>query len=195
MNNKMELELRNYGNIKLSSDNQNTVYGKAIPFEVQSRDLGFIETIHKGSITQELIDNSDVYARINHKDDYILARSNKGKGSLKLELKEDGVYYSFEIPDTEKGRELREHIKREEIFSSSFYFSVSTDEGSERWSKRSDGKIYRDVYKVGFLGDIAPVFSAAYPTTTCSLRGQNIQATSAEIDHKMNLLLDEIEKL
>lgn len=131
---------------------------------------------------------------MNHNDDYILARSKNGQGSLKLELKDDGVYYSFEIPNTEKGNELREHIKRGEITTSSFCFAVSKDKDSEKWSKRN-GKIYRDIYKIGYLGDIAPVFNEAYSETTCSLRASNINATSEEIDSKMNLLISEIESL
>ena len=126
----------------------NTVYGRAITYEVPSDNLQFVEIIHRGAVDDELLQNSDVYARVNHSDDYIVARWNKGKGSLHLENREDGLYYSFQIPETEKGRELAEHIKRGEISSSSFSFIVEAD--GERWSKRN-GKVYHEVDKIAYL--------------------------------------------
>ncbi len=145
----------------------NTVYGRAITYEVPSDNLQFVEIIHRGAVDDELLQNSDVYARVNHSDDYIVARWNKGKGSLHLENREDGLYYSFEIPQTEKGRELAEHIRRGEITSSSFSFVVNAD--GERWSKRN-GKVYHEVDKIAYLHDIAPVYLPAYNSSSCSLR-------------------------
>ena len=153
----------------------NTVVGKAIAFDSPSKDLGFIETIKRGAITQELLDESDVFARMNHSEDYILARWNKGKGSLNLELREDGLYFDFEIPNTEKGNELREHIKRGEITQCSFAFVVSSDDNAERWYKKN-GVTYREINKIGWLGDVAPVFNPAYEDTIVSLRAQQMVA-------------------
>lgn len=151
----------------------NTVVGKAIAFDSPSKDLGFIETIKRGAITQELLDESDIFARMNHSEDYILARWNKGKGSLNLELREDGLYFDFEIPNTEKGNELREHIKRGEITQCSFAFVVSSDDNAERWYKKN-GVTYREINKIGWLGDVAPVFNPAYEDTIVSLRAQQM---------------------
>ena len=151
----------------------NTVVGKAIAFDSPSKDLGFIETIKRGAITQELLDESDVFARMNHSEDYILARWNKGKGSLNLELREDGLYFDFEIPNTEKGNELREHIKRGEITQCSFAFVVSSDDNAERWYKKN-GVTYREINKIGWLGDVAPVFNPAYEDTIVSLRAKQM---------------------
>lgn len=151
----------------------NTVVGKAIAFDSHSKDLGFIETIKRGAITQELLDESDIFARMNHSEDYILARWNKGKGSLNLELREDGLYFDFEIPNTEKGNELREHIKRGEITQCSFAFVVSSDDNAERWYKKN-GVTYREINKIGWLGDVAPVFNPAYEDTIVSLRAQQM---------------------
>ena len=151
----------------------NTVVGKAIAFDSPSKDLGFIETIKRGAITQELLDESDIFARMNHSEDYILARWNKGKGSLNLELRDDGLYFDFEIPNTEKGNELREHIKRGEISQCSFAFVVSSDDNAERWYKKN-GVTYREINKIGWLGDVAPVFNPAYEDTIVSLRAKQM---------------------
>lgn len=152
-------------------DKGNIIEGRAVVFESLSNDLGgFREIIKRGAISQELINQSDVFVRTNHSDDYILARSNKGKGSLTLELKDDGLYYSFEAPNTEKGNELVEHIRRGEISQSSFAFMVANENGAEKWYKDKDGVLIREINKIGWLGDCAPVFTPAYDETTVSLR-------------------------
>lgn len=172
MKNK-NLEVRSFDASFLENEGK-TVTGRGVVFESLSNDLqGFKEIIKRGAITQELIDNSDVYARMNHSNDYILARSNKGVGSLKLELKDDGLYYSFELPNTEKGRELSEHIRRGEISQSSFAFMVSDEPDSEKWYKK-DGVVIREINKISYLGDIAPVFQPAYSETSVSLRAMEM---------------------
>lgn len=168
----------------------NTVVGKAIAFDSPSKDLGFIETIKRGAITQELLDESDVFARMNHSEDYILARWNKGKGSLNLELRDDGLYFDFEIPNTEKGNELREHIKRGEISQCSFAFVVSSDDNAERWYKKN-GVTYREINKIGWLGDVAPVFNPAYEDTIVSLRAKQMVEKLNTEDEEENAKEDE----
>lgn len=161
------------------ADNK-TIYGKAISFETLSVDLGgFRETIKRGAITQELIDNSDIFARTNHDNDYILARSKNGKGSLSLELRNDGLYFSFELPNTEKGNELREHIKRGEITQCSFAFNAAKEKNAEVW-RNENGMIYRDIYKIGYLGDVAPVYNPAYEETYVSMRAKECVKTLKE---------------
>ena len=96
---KDDLEIRTS---EVLTDNK-TIYGKAISFDTLSVDLGgFRETIKRGAITQDLINHSDIFARTNHKDDYILARSKNGKGSLSLELRDDGLYFFFFFPNKEE---------------------------------------------------------------------------------------------
>lgn len=165
---KEKIEIRRIDNT--FEENGRTIQGRAIVFESLSNDLGgFKEIIKRGAISQELVDCSDVFARTNHSDDYILARCNKGKGSLQLELREDGLYYSFEAPNTEKGNELVEHIRRGEISQSSFAFMVAQEPDAERWTK-IDGVTVREIYKIAYLGDVAPVFTPAYSETSVSLR-------------------------
>ena len=165
---KEKIEIRRIDNT--FEENGRTIQGRAIVFESLSNDLGgFREIIKRGAISQDLVDSSDVFARTNHSDDYILARCNKGKGSLQLELREDGLYYSFEAPNTEKGNELVEHIRRGEISQSSFAFMVANEPDAERWIKQ-DGILVREIYKISYLGDVAPVFTPAYSETSVSLR-------------------------
>lgn len=172
-----------------------TVEGYATVFESESENIGWIEVIHRGAITQETINNSDVFAKFNHSDDKILARSKYGNGSLLLEVDDNGLRYMFEAPKTSLGDELLEYLNRGDLTSSSFAFSIDkNDKEAERWYKK-DGVIYRDIYKIERLYDVAPCFSPAYSATSCSSRFDEVKATSEEIDNKMNLIRKELEEL
>lgn len=185
-------EIRQLNNYINSNEESRTVEGYAVVFNSLSENLGFYETIHKGAITQETIDNSDILCKFNHNDEKVLARSKYGKGSLLLEVDEIGVRYLFEAPHTQLGDELLEHLHRGDITSSSFAFTVSSEPNSERWYKEN-GILYRDIYKIDRLYDVSPVWNPAYSNTTCSARSQEMVNKSNEIDEKMNQLLQEIE--
>lgn len=177
-------------------DNESrTVEGYAVVFEKESENIGWIEVIHRGAITEETIKESDVLAKFNHDSNKVLARSKNGVGSLLLEVNDSGVRYMFEAPKTATGDELLEHLHRQDITSSSFAFSIDkNDKTAEKWTKK-DGIIYRDIYKINKLYDVSPVFSPAYSDTTCSARFNEVKATSDEIDTKMNLLIKDIDEL
>lgn len=186
------METRKIDNIQID---QRTVEGYACMFNSPSVDMGFVEVIHTGAITQDTIDNSDVFAKLNHCDDKILARSKNGKGSLLLEVDDKGLHYMFEAPHTALGNEVLEYLNRGDITSSSFAFSVDkNDLNAERWYKK-DGIIYRDIYKIKKLYDVSPVFEPAYEATTCSARYSEIKMQSDEVDNIMNIYTNEITQL
>lgn len=167
MKNRNNLEIRAISN-EVQVDSRN-ITGYAVVFESNSEDLGFIERIMKGAITDDTIKKSDVFCLLNHDSTKVLARSKYGEGSLKLEIDERGLKYSFTAPQTDLGNELLEHIQRGEIDSSSFAFTVSLEEGSERWYT-VEGVQYRDIYKIDELFDVSPVYQPAYQETTVSKR-------------------------
>ena len=167
MKNRNNLEIRAISN-EVQVDSRN-ITGYAVVFESNSEDLGFIERIMKGAITDDTIKKSDVFCLLNHDSTKVLARSKYGEGSLKLELDERGLKYSFTAPNTDLGEELLEHLQRGEIDSSSFGFTVSLDEGSEKWYT-VEGVQYRDIYKIDELYDVSPVYQPAYQETTVSKR-------------------------
>lgn len=181
-------------NFTIESESR-TVEGYASVFESESENIGWIEIIHRGAITEDTIKNSDVFAKFNHDNNKILARSKYGNGSLLLEVDDNGLRYKFEAPNTELGNELLEYLNRGDITSSSFAFTIDQkDPTSERWYKKN-GTIYRDIYKINKLYDVSPVFQPAYEATSCSSRFEEIKATSNEIDNKMELIKKEIEEL
>lgn len=169
--NKNNLEIRNNGIvIERSYDDSRHVEGYAVVFESQSEDLGFFETIDRGAITQELVDNSDVFALLNHDDEKVLARSKNGVGSLKLTVDERGLKYEFDAAETQLGNDLLEYLKRGEINTSSFAFALDyNDPEAETWT-RKNGANYRTIHKIAYLHDVSPVWNAAYSATSVSQR-------------------------
>lgn len=193
----MEKQYRSFnGTISPVNDESRIVEGFAVRFNEPSQNIGFYETIDRGAITEDTIKESDIYARLNHREDTVLARSRYGEGTLSLSLTDEGLFYRFEAPHTTAGDELLEHIKRGEISTSSFAFSVSDDSKSERWFKE-DGQLKRTVLKIDRLYDVSPTFEGAYLTTSCYSRdkGKAMKELSEKVDKKMTYLTDELNKL
>lgn len=153
-----------------------TVEGYAIVFNSQSEDLGFYEAISPSAVTEDTINTSDVFCLFNHNPEKVLARSKYGKGSLTLTLDDRGLKYSFEVPNTELGNELLEHVRRGEIDGSSFAFIVSTDDGSEVW-ENINGTTHRTINKIECLVDVSPVWTPAYSATSVSARAKEMLNT------------------
>lgn len=154
-----------------SEKESRTITGRAIVFESWSKNLGgFYEIIHRGAITQELIDKSDIIMNINHDDEKMVARSRQGKGTLSVSLRDDGVYFSFEAPTTSRGDELLYNIRNGNIFECSFAFTIPDDLHSERWYVDSDNVYRREVNVIDGLYDMSLVIHGAYGDTNCQTR-------------------------
>nr|DAP35642.1 MAG TPA: prohead serine protease [Caudoviricetes sp.] len=164
------IEIRATNSTPVVSQDSRTVEGYAVVFNSQSEDLGFYETINPAAITEDVLMRSDVFCLFNHDQDKVLARSKYGTGSLQLQLDEQGLKYTFQAPNTDLGDELLEYLRRGDIDSSSFAFTVSTDEGSEVWTTGTDGKQYREILKIDELHDVSPVWNPAYSSTSVSQR-------------------------
>ncbi len=169
------------------------VSGYAVKFDTESQDLGFIEIIRKGAITEDVIMQSDIFARFNHNEDTVLARSRYGEGSLALELRDDGLYYEFEAPHTAIGDELLEHLRRGEITTSSFAFTLPEDGSGEKWYKREDGTLVREILKIDRLFDVSPVYEPAYLQTTCSKRAKEMLDNIEIMNNKYDSMLRDLE--
>ena len=139
------------------------VEGYAVVFNSESKDLGgFFEVIEPRAL-EGVLEHSDILCLLNHNEDKgVLARSNKGSGSLTLEVDDKGLKYRFEAPNTALGDELLEGLKRGDITTSSFAFTV----GEDKWTKRDDGKYQRTINSIRELFDVSPVYRAAYDATS-----------------------------
>lgn len=168
---KKDKEIRYINEIQSAGEESRKVEGYALIFESESEDMGFIETIQKDAIDDEVIAKSDVFAWLNHDEKRgCLARSKRGKGSLSLTIDNRGLKYEFNAPKTVLGDELLESLRRGDITSSSFAFTVAS--GGETWEKR-DGRYYRTIKKIDRLYDVSPVYCPAYSETTVTCRSFN----------------------
>lgn len=166
---KMNKIYRNFELRSVDSESR-TIIGQAIVFDSWSRNLGgFHEIIRSSAVTQDLVDNSDVIMNINHDDNQMVARWNQGKGTLRLELREDGLWFSFEAPETERGNELLWNIRNGNLFECSFAFSLPDNDTCQRWY-RENGELKREITEIGGLYDTSIVTTAAYGATSVSAR-------------------------
>ena len=105
------------------NEEKRTIEGYALVFNSPSEDLGgFTEIIERSAIDEDTIKRSDIFVKLNHNNDKILARSKKGKGNLELILDSKGLFYRFEAPHTPSGEECLEQVRNGVIDSSSFCF-------------------------------------------------------------------------
>jgi len=159
------------------------IYGYASKFNVRSENFGtpenpIYEIIEKGAFD------------FNHDNNHVLARSNGGKGTLKLSIDSVGLRYEFEAPDTQLGRDLVVSMKRGDITSSSFAFSVAKD--GEKWELEGKAKIRR-ITKIARLYDCSVVTTPAYPDADANARSN--KPTPPSSNHKINHLRRKLDLL
>ena len=189
-------EIRKIDNITSINSESRIIEGYCVVFNKRSQLLQdkngnyFYEYINPTAITKETIDNSDIYFLLDHNVSRgILARSNHGKGSLKLELDSNGLKFSFEAPNTALGNEVLEGIRRNDINGCSFAFTVEDDS----FSYDNDGYIIRNINLIDRLYDCSVVYNPAYLQTRIDLRGldaflsnSNEENNDSNINYQMN---------
>lgn len=190
MNNKQNIEVRNItGNVAASEGR--VISGYAVRFNELSQYMGFYEVIDPSAITEDVIKKSDIFMRFDHKEDNFLARSRYGTGSLKLELREDGLYYEFEVPETAFGEDVLSKIQRGECMGSSFAFCIGEERGAEKWSRNANGELLRRIYNIGQLFDCSVVAEPAYLSTSVQSRSLDaVQSMVSEYDTMHKELID-----
>lgn len=190
-------EIRNSNTALSASENESrTIYGCAVSFDQWSRDLGgFTEIIRRSAITPELLEKSDVIMNVNHDENKMVARSRNGNGTLNLELREDGLYFSFDAPTTALGDELLYNVRNGNLFECSFAFSIDKEDSeSERWYREND-ELKREIRSINGLYDCSIVSHAAYPSTSVSARFDEVKLTIEEVDKALNTYKEEINNL
>ena len=166
----MEKELRSI-EIRTVEDSRK-IEGVSIVFNALSNDLGGFREMIIPEAVEGVIEQSDIFFLYNHTSDRgFLARSKFGIGSLKTDVREDGVYFSFDAPRTALGDEVLEYLKRGDVNQCSFAFAVDTD----MWEKQVDGTYIRTITKFKKLYDMSLVDNPAYSQTSACARFAEIQ--------------------
>ena len=184
------IERRNFNQIETKQESRE-VSGYAVVFDSLSNDLGGFNEIITRNALDGVIEKSDVFCLLNHdKSKGVLARSNKGTGSLTLEIDSKGLKYRFEAPKTALGDELLEGLRRGDISASSFAFTV----GSDSWEKREDGSYLRKINSIKELFDVSPVWQPAYSDTSVDTRGLDQLRDKEELEDYYKELESKITK-
>lgn len=154
-------------------DKSRKITGRAIVFDSPSRYMGYIEYINRNAISQALIDTSDIIFNYNHDDNQMLARSTNGKGTLSISLREDGVYFEFEAPETTLGDEVLWHVRHGNLTDCSFAFTIP--ENGTRSFKDDEGNYCREITEIDGLYDMTICAIGAYSDTLVEARAQDLE--------------------
>jgi HK97 family phage prohead protease len=120
-----------------------TITGRAIVFNAESEVLDdwgerFREVILPEAVTMEFLNTQDVKMNMLHERVLTFARCNKGTGSLRMAVDEQGVTFEFEAPKCDIGERCLEMVRRGDYSGCSFEF-YPKDYEVER-TKGADGK-------------------------------------------------------
>lgn len=160
-----------------------TIEGYALKFGVRSRLLcdwwnNYYEVLEPGCVTREMLDKQDIKLTMFHDRQLVLARSNKGHGTLSYEVDKVGVKFWAEMPHTVDGDKALELVSRGDIAGCSFIYS--TDEGDsenavsyERLDEKGDDGediLLRHVKRIDNVYDFTITTDPAYEQTDVSKR-------------------------
>lgn len=156
---------RRCGDIEFRDEDEGRVVtGYAAVFDESTRIGEVDEVISRDAFSESL--NDDVVALFNHDMNMVLARSTGGEGTLRMEIDEKGLKYTFRLGNQTYARDLEESIARGDIKGSSFAFTVRED----KYERQDNGRYLRRIEKIGRLIDVSVVSVPAYPQTSVAMR-------------------------
>jgi HK97 family phage prohead protease len=180
--NTVEFDVRNG---EASSDGMSFT-GYAAVFNSPSEPLPFTEVIKEGAFKRSLKSRNEIKLFMNHNTDVVLGSTRAG--TLRLTEDSRGLLAHADLPDTSAGRDLSVLMKRGDVSSMSFGFSVPPK--GDAWSK--DGAT-RELHQIR-LHEVSIVTGfPAYQATTASVRSLDILATRTAVD--VDALSDAITRL
>lgn len=143
------------------------IEGLAARFDSLSQDLGgFVEKIDKKAFDR-CLKRCDVRGLKNHDPNKLLGRT--GSGTMRLSVRDDGLWYEIDAPNTTTGNDTIEELERGDIPGSSFSFTLEPD--GDDWDDETDPPT-RTLLNVRDLFDVGPVAYPAYLGTNSSVRAE-----------------------
>ena len=189
----MEKEIRQY-NIEFHANENRTIEGRAIPFNVKSPNReGFRELIQPEAV-EGVFEKSDVFMVYNQdRSRGFLARSKNGSGSLRIDVRDDGVYFTFDALHDDLSNYVYERLMRGDLDEMSFAFTVAQD----TWTKASDGVYDRVINRFDHVYDLSIVDQSYYgisDAVKCKRYAEVLDEEKAENERKLAELKAEEEK-
>lgn len=137
--------------------------GYAAVFDSPSEPLPFIERITPGAFSQSLASRNEIKLFVNHDTTRVLA--SKRSGTLRLSEDAYGLRVEADLPPTTDGNDLAILMRRGDVDSMSFGFSVPS--GGDSWSNDGAARQLNEVR----LHEVSIVTAfPAYQATTASVR-------------------------
>jgi uncharacterized protein len=174
------------------------IFGYCFYWDVWSKDLGkFKERVVRSALSPEFLAKQDCYALFNHDKTKVLARSNRGKGSLKLGVDSKGFFYEFKLKNTQLHNECLQFIEADELNESSYGFCIA--EGMDTWEKSTDPSFdgyMRTINSFLLLNDVSLVWNGANTNTVASTRfyNENIAPTfEKKTEYSSDIKMKELE--
>ena len=146
-------------------DGSRTISGYAIRYNEPSLDMGFVEIVAPGAVTDSLKQNPSVLCLRDHDPTLLMGRTTAN--TLTLTEDSNGLRFVCKLPTTASANDLAESIERGDLSGVSFGFSVPS--GGDKWSSDSNGNVTRTLLKID-LAEISPCSFPAYPSTSVSIR-------------------------
>lgn len=148
-----------------------TIEGYALVFGEKSVPLwdeGFArEVIAPDAISEDQLHKEDIKMTLFHNRERLIARSNKGRGTLTLGLDSRGLKFSFEAPDTADGNMALELVRRGDLSGCSFtYWS---DPKHVTYTREQD-EVIRLVNQIDRIFECTIGSDPAYQQTSVSAR-------------------------
>ena len=150
-----------------------TFYGYAAVFDSPSEPLPFTEVIKPGAFSKTLRSRNEIKLLMNHDTGRVLA--SRRAGSLRLSQDATGLRVEADLPDTTEGRDLAYLLKRGDITTMSFGFTVPP--GGDYWSDENNREL-RDVR----LHEVSVAPFAAYPASSAGVRSLDMLADRTGLD-------------
>lgn len=174
----MKVESRNMS-FNLTGNNM-IVTGRAIPFnsptvlyEIDGKK--YYEVIDSRALNG--VDLSDVVLVVDHEGKPAARTKN---GTLKLEIRSDGLYIEADLSKNNTGRELHEDIKNG--FYQTMSFSFIADKGGDKYNPETRT---RTITKFKRIFDVSVVKFPAYSSTSISARGTTPSVTDKAKDNDL----------
>ena len=149
-----------------------TIVGRAIVFNAESEMLDdwgykFREVIKPEAVTMEFLNSQDVKMNMLHDRSLTIARCNKGEGSMRLAVDEQGVTFEFDAPKCDIGDRCLEMVRRGDYSGCSFEFYPDDYDVEEREGGK-DVKIIHKKFRA--LTALTIGMDPAYKQTTVNAR-------------------------
>ena len=158
--------------------------GYAALFDSPSEPLPFTERIAKGAFKRSLRSRNDIKFLWNHDSGEILGSTRAGT----LNLSEDGRGLKVEgmLPNTSRGRDVAELLRRGDVDAMSFGFSVP--QGGDTWSNDGSERTLKSVR----LHEVSVVAWPAYTATAGTVSVRKFEETAKRADVNAEEMLSRV---